>query len=178
MHNRHGLYYYLPVSMEISAACIAFSRAAGTRETMEARTGLEAMSPPAEASPLRATLPLGALLCSLAAGLCRITTARFGLVMEDQTSTTCQRYATSNPPVHEPGRLPIASSIECAPARVCSRVTHMGSSGGTWTMRGWLHSASWACFFQAPSWHCSVDVLWHVNVAIHDPGRPGRLCCC
>lgn len=130
MHNRHGLYYYLPVSMEISAACIAFSRAAGTRETMEARTGLEAMSPPAEASPLRAILPLGALLCSLAAGLCRITTARFGLVMEDQTSTTCQRYATSNPPVHEPGRLPIASSIECAPARVCSRVTHMGSSGG------------------------------------------------
>lgn len=58
---------YLPVSMEISAACIAFSQAAGTRERMEARTGLEAMSPPAEASPLRATLPLDALLCSLAA---------------------------------------------------------------------------------------------------------------
>lgn len=97
---------YLPVSMEISAACIAFSRAAGTRETMEARTGLEAMSPPAEASPLRAILPLDALLSSLVAGLRRIITARFGLVMEDQTLTTCQRYATSNPPVHEPGSLP------------------------------------------------------------------------
>lgn len=35
--------------------------------------------------------------------------------------------------------------------------TH-GKLWGTWTMRGWLHSASWAYFLQAASWRCSVDV--------------------
>lgn len=69
--------------------------------------------------------PLDALQCSLVAGQRRITTARFGLVMEDQSSTTCQRYATLTPTHQSTGQegcpSPRRSSV---PLRESVRVSH------------------------------------------------------
>lgn len=68
--------------------------------------------------------------------------------------------------------LPIASSIECAIARVCSHVTHMGGSGGD------VDDAGVAAFGPPGPALCRrhpgfARSMWHVNVAIHAPGPCG-----
>lgn len=87
----------------------------------------------------------------------------------DDMSALCHMQSTSP----RARRAAIASSIEGASARVCSRVTHMGSSGGRGRCGGGCIGPPGPALCRR---HPGIaQSMWHVNVAIHDPGRPGRM---